>query len=92
MVQIQEECTHIHANTNTQPDTIWPLQQTRPSDETDQGTKGTEGLDTCATARKKQQYYYNAISISTYFLRKKFCRKKVSCRRVVKKQLSMKDV
>lgn len=44
---VQEE-THGKKN----PDTICPMQQTHPSDEPDQGTKGTEGPDTRASVRK----------------------------------------
>lgn len=34
------------------PDTICPMQQTHPSDEPDQGTKGTEGPNTRASVRE----------------------------------------
>lgn len=42
---VQEETYKKHNN----PDTIGPMQQTHPSDEPDQGTKGSEGLTTRAS-------------------------------------------
>ncbi|TNN84668.1 hypothetical protein EYF80_005083 [Liparis tanakae] len=36
----------VQEETHRKPDSICPMQQTRPSDEPDQGTTGTEGPDT----------------------------------------------
>lgn len=69
---VQEE---MHRKT----DPICPLQQTHPSDEPDQGTRGTKGPDTRASSRKtnisiqeaqdtKKQSYFCAFIIWIYFL------------------------
>lgn len=42
-------------NIEKDPDTICPMQQTHPSDEPDQGTKGTEGPDTHASVWKNSR-------------------------------------
>lgn len=49
MLQILKRETNstlwVQEETEKNPDTICPMQQSHPSDEPDQGTKGTEGPD-----------------------------------------------